>query len=87
LADEFLKTKTAFFLSSAAGFTVISVYIWSLEGFVRYLSTLEGLLALALLILLFIGAALKKPKSHWILVALWTTIYLCQQFIQGALAE
>ncbi len=86
LADAFLETKTAFFLSSAAGFTVINVYIWSLEGFVRYLSTLEGLLGLALLILVFIGAALKKPKSHWVLVALWTTIYLCQQFIQGALA-
>ncbi len=85
LADAFLETKTAFFLSSAAGFTVINVYAWSLEGFVRYLSTLEGLLGLALLILLFIGAALKKPKSHWVLVALWTTIYLGQQFIQGAL--
>ena len=87
LRDVFLETKTAFFLTSAAAFTVIHVYIWVLEGFAFYTSTLEGILGFALLILLPIGAVLKKPKPHWVLVTLWTALYLGQQFMQGALAQ
>ncbi len=85
LADEFFDTKTAFFLSSAAGFAVIIVYVWSLEGVIETLSTLDGFLGSALLILMMIGAFLRTLKSHWVLVCLWSTTYLYQQFIQGAL--
>jgi len=87
LTDAFFETKTAFFLSSAAAYTVISLYIWSMEGFAHTLSTLEGILGLALLVLMVVGAVLKTTKSHWVLVSLWTTTYLYQQFIQGALAD
>ena len=87
LTDAFFETKTAFFLSSAAAYTVISSYIWSVEGFAHTLSTLEGILGLALLVLMVVGAVLKTTKSHWVLVSLWTTTYLYQQFIQGALAD
>ena len=85
LADAFFDTKTAFFLSSAAGFAVILVYVWSLEGVIETLSTLDGILGSALLILMIIGAFLRTLKSHWVLVCLWSTTYLYQQFIQGAL--
>lgn len=85
LADAFFDTKTAFFLSFAAGFAVIMVYVWSLEGVIETLSTLDGFLGSALLILMIIGAFLRTLKSHWVLVCLWTTTYLYQQFIQGAL--
>lgn len=85
LADAFFETKTAFFLSSAAGFAVIFVYVWSLEGVIETLSTLDGFLGSALLILMIVGAFLRTLKSHWVLVCLWSTTYLYQQFIQGAL--
>ncbi len=64
LADAFFETKTAFFLSNAAAYTVISFYIWSVEGFAHTLSTLEGILGLALLVLMVVGAVLKTTKSH-----------------------
>ena len=87
LAEAFFETKTAFFLCSAAGYTVIGLYIWSVEGFAHTLSTLEGMLGLALLVLMVVGVVLKKTKSHWVLVSFFTTTYLYHQFIQGALAD
>jgi hypothetical protein len=87
LTDAFFETKTAFFLSGAAGFLIIGVYEWSQEGFFHNVSTLEGALDVPLLILLFVGALLGTTKSHWVLISLWTTTYIYQQFIQGALAS
>ena len=58
-----------------------------MEGFAHTLSTLEGILGMALLVLMVVGAVLKTTKSHWVLVSFWTTTYLYQQFIQGALAD
>ena len=85
LADAFFDTKTAFFLSSAAGLAVITVYVWSLDGVIETLGTLDGFLGSALLALMISGAFLRTLKSHWILLCVWTTTYLYQQFIQGAL--
>ncbi len=85
LRDAFLETKTAFFLCNAAGIGWIGIYVWTKDGFLNTVTTVEGGLGLVLIGLLIVGTIIQKRRDHLLLVVVWTLIYLWQQFIQGAL--
>ena len=85
LRDAFLETKTAFFLCNAAGIGWIGIYVWTKDGFLNTVTTVEGGLGLVLIGLLIVGTIIQKRRDHLLLVVVWTFIYLWQQFIQGAL--
>ena len=85
LAEAFFETKTAFFASAFGAYIVLSIYVWTEHGFVETTTTADGALGLALTALMALGAVLRKSHSHWLLIAVWSMLYLVQQLIQGAM--
>lgn len=85
LTEAFFETKTAFFSSAASAYILLSLYVWSKHGFVETTRGIDGALGLSLVTLMAVGALLRTPLSHWVLVVVWSALYLTQQIIQGAM--
>jgi hypothetical protein len=86
LSQAFFETKTAFFASASGAYLVLTLYVWSEQGFIKTVGGIEGALGLSLMLLMACGMVLRNSTSHWLLVSLWSAIYLIQQTGQGAMA-
>ena len=87
LSSSFFETKTAFFASASSAYLMLSLYIWSDEGFVQTVSNIEGVLGVGLMLLMAGGAVISRRSYHWVLVCVWSLAYLIQQLLQGALTR
>jgi len=56
LTEQFLETKTAFFLCWATALLLVAAYVWVNVGFLESISSVEGVLGLFMIGLMFLGS-------------------------------